>query len=64
MPDASESRTEGFIELGVTPDPVTFNAAGAEEYTVEWKAGAMGKATCEFALSVTDPTGTPSTQCP
>lgn len=32
-PEAPESMTEGSIELGVTPNPVTFNDAG--EYLVE-----------------------------
>lgn len=55
IPETSETTTEGSIELGVTPDPVTFDGAGAAEYTAEWKADAKGDAGCEFVLSVTDP---------
>lgn len=54
-PEASEGTTEGSIELRVTPDPVTFNDAGAAEYTAEWTADEIGDAGCDFVLSVTDP---------
>ena len=55
LPEASEDATSGSIELGVTPNRVTFNDAGAAEYTAEWTADEIGDAGCDFVLSDTDP---------
>lgn len=55
-PEASESTTEGTIELTMSPNPVTFNETDTAEYTAEWKAETDGtEQPCEFVLSVTDP---------
>ena len=49
---ATESATPGSIELGVTPDRVTFNDAGTAEYTAEWTAEGDGDGACESGPGV------------
>ena len=55
LPEASEDATSGSIELGVTPNRVTFNDAGTAEYTAEWTAEGDGDGNCEFMLTLTSP---------
>lgn len=55
--ETSKSKSEGSIELSVTPDgPITLNKSGTAQYNVDWEAKAQGDdETCEFVLTVTAP---------